>query len=94
MNDECSEELDALEKEMPELFAWTDNVKLTEYEAESIKNSIVGSGTGYREGWSEWMSTRIDRAINRSQRRIEQKEAYWLQLQKVQITRRRIRSGS
>lgn len=88
------EEWGELEEDMPDLLAWMGSVQLTEHEAESIKNSILANVAGDRDSWLERMSARIDRAILRSQRRIDQTVAVRLQLQTDRINRRRIGSGS
>ncbi|WP_042196069.1 hypothetical protein [Paenibacillus camerounensis] len=85
MSDEFRAELRSFEKEWPDLSAWIGSVKLTESETEAIKNSILRTDTGYGDKWLEVISTRIDRAILRSQRRIEQTASFRLQVQTDRI---------
>ncbi|AIQ54769.1 hypothetical protein [Paenibacillus sp. FSL R7-0331] len=85
MSDEFREESRSFEKERPDLSAWINSVKLTEPETEAIKNSILRKDTGYGDEWLEVMSTRIDRAILRSQHRIEQTASFRLQVQTDRI---------
>lgn len=87
------EEWEELGEDMPDLLAWMGSVQLTEHEAESIKHSILMNVAGC-DSWLERMSARIDRAIVRSQRRIDQTVALRLQLQTDRINRRQIGSGS
>ncbi|AIQ49275.1 hypothetical protein R70723_27815 [Paenibacillus sp. FSL R7-0273] len=85
MSDEFREEWRSFEKERPDLSAWINSAKLTEHEAEAIKNSIIRNDIGYGARWLEVISTRIDRAVLRSQRRIEQTASFRLQEQNDRI---------
>ncbi|WP_274365879.1 hypothetical protein [Paenibacillus thermotolerans] len=89
MTDQFSEEWKDTVEDLPgpDFLAWVKSVQLTEHEAQSIKKSIFEDETGYRIGL-ELMSTRIDRAVARSQRRIDQAVAIRLQLQTDRIHRR------
>lgn len=87
MMDGFHEEWGDLEEDMPDLFTWIGSVQLTEQEAESIKKSILLNVTGYHDNWIERMSARIDQAIARSHRRINQTVAFRLQIQTDRINR-------
>jgi len=79
---------DTEEDKLPtSLLAWIGSVRLTEREAESIRNSILEDAAD-REDWLERLSARIDRSLARLRRRTEQAAAFRLQLQTDRIERR------